>query len=48
MKNVEILMKLGEELESNANDLKQSVTIAIKELDSTKLNIMRYLDKMDT
>ena len=42
--NTQLLTKIGEDLESTAHELRKSVTNAINEVDSTKLQIMSYLD----
>lgn len=41
------LSKLGGQIEDNSNELKKSITDAIKQIDKTKLQIIKILDKHD-
>lgn len=43
----EVLEKIGEDLETYAGEMMKSVTNAVNEVDSTKLQIMNYLDRFE-
>jgi hypothetical protein len=42
-----VLSSLGEKIEDCSNELKQCITKAIKQIDETKLQILRILEKQD-
>ena len=41
------LIKLGEQIEITSNDLKMCITNAIKQIDATKLQIIKILEMQD-
>jgi len=47
MKNLDGLVKIGEDIETTAADLKRSVTSAVEQIDTTKVQILSYLDNLD-